>query len=115
MPCLPCLQYNSGSTGCIACYFGEPKVVAGQIGSQVGPFPGIYKEQPKAGFRVAKLSASSPLSDSAACGFNLFSSTCSTLNSRVIAFETFPTCEVRMYILGDSACSDTDNLVVYNG
>lgn len=61
-----------------------------------------------AGYRVASLSGSG------IAGCSAFS-TCTSSASASLAFEVDATCAVRVYVLGNAACSDKDNLVVVEG
>ena len=119
--CDPCpdksYAHFTGSTGCLACYFGMPKVVAGTVDGVVGFNGDLPDEQPKPGYRIVTLPSTSALG--ATCSldhpFNSGDNACDSLNSRTIAIETDVTCEVRVFVLGDSKCSVADDLAVMDG
>ena len=111
--CSPCPDYSfahfPGSTGCLACYFGEPKVVAGR-GDGFWPFS-MPAEQAREGYRAATM-----VTGLDACAFPTpFKAACGSTAGRTIAFETHQSCLVRMYVLGDPSCSDHDNLTIVDG
>ena len=118
--CEPCpdksFAYFTGSTGCLACYFGVPKVVAGEIDGVVGFNGDLPDEQPKPGYRIVTLPSTSTLEAcSLAHPFNTGDNKCDSLDGRTLAIETDATCEVRVFVLGDSKCSVADDLAVMDG
>lgn len=46
---------------------------------------------------------------------NPFQSTCTYTANRTLTFETDPSCLVRMYVLGDAACSGADQMTIVDG
>ncbi|EFN50934.1 hypothetical protein CHLNCDRAFT_141584 [Chlorella variabilis] len=109
--CEPCpdnaYAHFRGSTGCLACYFGMPKVVAGEIDG-VAAFDVMPNEQPRPGYRIATLPAASSLhSCTLEHPFNSGYTACETTDGRMIAIETDVTCEVRVFVLGDSNAYQT--------
>jgi hypothetical protein len=46
---------------------------------------------------------------------NPFESNCSSTAGRTLAFDTDPSCLVRIYVLGDPGCSNVDNVTFVDG
>ena len=118
--CEPCPENSyahfTGSTGCLACYYGMPKVVAGEIDGVAGFNGDLPEEQPKPGYRIVTLPSTSTLEAcSLAHPFNTGDNKCDSLDGRTLAIETDVTCEVRVFVLGDSKCSVADDLAVIDG
>lgn len=69
-----------------------------------------------AGFRYYRLESDmlSACSD-VAHPFNDPTTGCESLDRRVLAIQTDPTCLVRIYVLGDSQCSNARQLAVMDG
>ena len=44
-----------------------------------------------------------------------FKTDCSATAGRTVAFETDASCLVRVYVLGDPSCSQTDNMTIVDG
>ena len=69
-----------------------------------------------AGYRIVRLPASSSLRS---CpfkhAFNNGSTACDTTDGRTLAIETDVTCEVRVFVLGDSKCSKSSNMPSMDG
>ena len=145
--CSPCPEYSfayfPGSTACIACYFGEPKVVAGKddgfwpynlpaeqaraggwqciaaellwlAWGELASYPALYLASRTccaAGYRSAVLT-----DNLGSCPFaHPFKTDCSATAGRTVAFETDASCLVRVYVLGDPSCSQTDNMTIVDG
>ncbi|KAL4434266.1 hypothetical protein ABPG75_000707 [Micractinium tetrahymenae] len=118
--CSPCPDYSfahfTGSTGCIACYYGEPKVVAGKIQGKLGFWWGEMPQEQapeNTGFRFFRLAGDAlGTCTDVAHPFNDPSSGCDSMDRRVLALQTDPTCLVRIYVLGDDKCSHARSLSV---
>ncbi len=110
--CTPCPEgsyaHLTGSTGCLACYFGEPKVIAGSIDG-VAALATMPSEQPKPGYKVVTLTNSL-----ATCTNSPFDGCGNTAGSS-LAIETDETCQVKVFVLGSSTCSAADDLTSMAG
>lgn len=66
-----------------------------------------------AGFRFYRLAgAALGACTDVAHPFNDPATGCESLDRRVLAVQTDPTCAVRIYVLGDPACSNAEELAV---
>ena len=102
----PSTNHFAGSTSCLACYFGTPKVLAGAGAEAVLP-----TERPAPGYRVYTL-AGNTLN---ACAVDHPFKTCTSVNQRSVAVATDESCLVRVFVLGDSACSVGEDLAIVSG
>ena len=69
------------------------------------PFP-----HPPAGYRIFTADT-----DLATCSVNNPFAKCSTTQNKVLAIETDGSCAVRVFVLGDSQCSQVEDLAVVQG
>ena len=60
-------------------------------------------------------SAASPLATSSSCGFSPWASACESLSNRTLAIETDPSCSVTIAVLGDSGCSQPQQMTLVQG
>lgn len=60
-------------------------------------------------------SAGSPLANSSTCGFSPWASACETLSNRTLTIDTDPSCAVSIVVLGDSGCSQPQQMTLLRG
>ncbi|PRW33060.1 hypothetical protein C2E21_7981 [Chlorella sorokiniana] len=116
--CEPCPGYSHahfpGSTGCLACFFGEPKLIAGAFADAAGAAPlfpdNMPSEQPSTGYRIYSADT-----DLAACSTLHPFSKCDSTQNKMIAFEIDGSCALRAFVLGDSKCSQMEDMAVVQG
>ncbi len=69
-----------------------------------------FLSSPPAGYRIFTADT-----DLASCSVNNPFAKCSTTQNKVMAIETDGSCAVRVFVLGDSQCSQVEDLAVVQG